>query len=340
MNAYERGMSMQTIQRNLRTCRDEIKGIAILWVVFFHARLGLSGLLYDVQKIGYGGVDLFFFLSGFGLYHSLKRNSDLGGYFKRRAKRLLPSYLPFCAVWLVVMLWLTKPGAASAVRTVMGNLFMVGFFSGAPLEINWYVSALALSLAVAPLFYAFLSPDVPKRAVWLIAGCFLAGLAFVDQDSYIVISRLPVFAAGMAFAGWENEKPNGKTLAAILAAAGVLGLGVLMICFSRFPDMLLTYAMYWHPFFLIAPAMCAGLGWLFGKCPRKLLSPLSMLGAASFEIFLFNAWIEFLGKKHGLCSSASEWILWSIVSIIAGVLYHLAVARAWSEISKKTQKRG
>lgn len=340
MNAYERGMNMQTIQRYLRTYRDEIKGIAILWVVFFHAQLGLSGLLYDVQKIGYGGVDIFFFLSGFGLYHSLKRNHDLGSYLRRRAQRLLPAYLPFCAVWLVVMLWLTKPGRAAAIRTIMGNVFMVGFFSRAPVNLNWYISALTLSLAIAPLFYAILAPNVHKRALWLIAGCFLAGLAFVSRDTYMAVSRLPVFAAGMAVAGWEKEKPNGKTLAVLLAAAGVLGLAVLMVCFSRFPGLLSPYAMYWHPFFLITPAMCLGLGWLFDKCPRKMLSPLRWLGAASFEIFLFNAWIEVLGKRHGLCSSAGEWIFWSIIGIIAGVLYHLVVEKAWGQISKKTQKRG
>ena len=77
---------------------------AILWVVFFHAQLGLGGLLYDVQKIGYGGVDMFLFLSGFGLYHSLSRDADAGRYLLRRARRLLPAYLPFCAVWLCVML--------------------------------------------------------------------------------------------------------------------------------------------------------------------------------------------------------------------------------------------
>ena len=45
------------MQEAIGACRDEIKGAAILWVVFFHAQLGLGGLLYDVQKIGYGGVD-------------------------------------------------------------------------------------------------------------------------------------------------------------------------------------------------------------------------------------------------------------------------------------------
>ena len=60
---------METIRKNLSVYRNELKGLAILWVVFFHARLGLEGFLYQVQRIGYGGVDIFFFMSGFGLYH-------------------------------------------------------------------------------------------------------------------------------------------------------------------------------------------------------------------------------------------------------------------------------
>jgi len=331
---------MQIIQHLLRTYRNEIKGFAILWVVFFHAQLGLSGLLSDVQKIGYGGVDVFLFLSGFGLYHSLSRSSDLKGYLRRRAERLLPAYLPFCAVWLVVMLLLTRPGKAAAIRTVMGNVFMVAFFSGAPIQINWYVSALALSLLLAPFFYAVLSPDVEKRTFPLIAGCFAAGLAFVGSDLYMAFSRIPVFVLGMAVGGWKAERPKGKSLAAGLAVSGMVGLAVLLFGFHRFPELMGAYAMYWHPFFLITPALCACLSWLFDKCPKGILAPLRVLGKASFEIFLFNVWVELLGIRYGLCSTSKAWLMWSVGSIFAGLLYHLAVMKAWERISKKTQKRG
>lgn len=51
--------ALRRMQEAIGACRDEIKGAAILWVVFFHAQLGLGGLLYDVQKIGYGGWTCF-----------------------------------------------------------------------------------------------------------------------------------------------------------------------------------------------------------------------------------------------------------------------------------------
>ena len=43
---------MENFQTNLRAYRNELKGAAMLWVVFFHARFGLSGFLGFIQQIG------------------------------------------------------------------------------------------------------------------------------------------------------------------------------------------------------------------------------------------------------------------------------------------------
>ena len=85
--------------------------------------------------------------------------------------------------------------------------------------------------------------------------------------------------------------------------------------------------MYWHPFVLIAPALCAGLGWLFSRAGRgsAALAPLRALGRASFEIFLFNAWVEVLGKRFGLAQGPVSWLLWSLGSVLAGLAYHAVV---------------
>ena len=335
---------MQTIQQHLRSFRNEIKGFAILWVVFFHARLGLEGsFLYEIQKIGYGGVDLFFFLSGFGLYHSLSRSADLGDYFRRRVLRILPAYWPFCLVWLAVMLPLSGVGMASAARTIAGNLFMVGYFSDAPVNLNWYLSAMLASLLLAPFLCSCLKEGKGywKRAALLLIAAFALGLAFVDHKLYMAVSRLPVFILGMIFA-----KPCAKSvkgLAAGLGAAFVIGLSALLFCFDRFPELLASYALYWHPFVLITPALCAGLGWFFSKCPRFVLLPLRKLGEASFEIFLFNVWVEVLGKSYGLASGAKSWALWSLGSIAAGLAYHALVEYGWPKaerlFSEKSKKR-
>jgi len=323
-----------SIQRRLSACRNEIKGFAILWIVFFHAQLGLSGIPYEIQKIGYGGVDLFLFLFGFGLYRSLEKNSDPGKYLKRRAMRLLPAYVPFCLLWLAVMLPMYGGGIATSLRIAAGNLTMLGFFANAPLMINWYVSALAVMILLAPFFYSCIQPGKHGllRAAALMAALFLLGFAFIGTDQYMAVSRLPVFLLGMIFASPCEKTQTKPWLKWLMPCAFAAGVAALYLCFARWPELLNDYAMYWHPFVLIAPPLCAGLAWLFERCPSKLAAPLRLLGEASFEIFLFNVWIEVLGKKFGLCSTPLQWAAWSAASVLAGIGYHFAVRK----IVKKT----
>lgn len=326
---------MKSIQKLIGARRNEIKGLAILWVVFFHAQLGLSGLLYDVQKIGYGGVDMFLFLSGFGLYHSLSKDNDTGRYLARRAARLLPAYLPFCLVWLGVMLPLFGGGMATSARIAFGNLFMLGFFADVPHMINWYVSVMALTMLLAPLFYAWMNGGEKRllRVAALLFVCFAMGLAYIGNDQYMAVSRLPVFVLGMAFAmPWKKD---GKWFVPVLALGGMAGLALVYLCFARFPELLNDYAMYWHPFVAVAPALCAGLGWLFVRVPAIISRAFALLGKASFEIFLFNVWAEVLGKKFGLAKTPLQWVLLSLCTIVLGIGYHWMIGKIVRKVVDK-----
>lgn len=234
---------MKAFQANLRLYRSELKGIAILWVVFFHAQLGLSGVLGFIQQIGYGGVDLFFFLSGFGLYHSLAKDSDPRRYLLRRARRLLPAYLPFCCIWLCVMLPLYRFGTVQSLRTAAGNLFMLGFFANVPAMINWYISALALSLLLAPLMAGFLSQNARQlqSAAYLIVGLFAMGLCFIGTEQYMAIARMPIFALGMAAALPAFEDRKQKRFAPLAWLGFLVGMLLLLLSFAFFPKALNTY---------------------------------------------------------------------------------------------------
>ncbi len=331
---------METIRRNLGRYRNEIKGIAILWVCFFHAKLGLDGFLYQVQRIGYGGVDIFFFISGFGLYHSLAKDDDPGRYMKRRADRLLPSYLPFCLIWLAVVLPLSGEGLTGCIRIALSNLSMLGFMTGSPLYINWYTGALFMSMVLAPFFFAALKPGKRfwLRAAALLGLLFMVGLGFVGDYSYMFVSRLPVMVLGMITAGCSVSLRKLKWIIPALLALGAAALAVLYRCLDQYQELLITYAMYWHPFALITPALCIALGWLFSRIPSSALKPLHILGAASFEIFLCNAGAEVLGSKFGLISTPMEWLGWTLGSVALGLAYHWLVGRTWKSIKQKIRE--
>jgi peptidoglycan/LPS O-acetylase OafA/YrhL len=310
--------------------RDELKGIAMLWVIFFHALIPCGGILGDIQKIGYGGVDIFFFLTGYGLTHSLSRSGNLRDYWHRRMRRILPAYLPLILCWLAVMLPGYGLSTVQAIRSAVGNVLLLGYWLQVPKMFNWYGSALLLFLCLAPLVHGLLSKsEKPMRTLlWMLALVGLAGLCCVGLDQYMAISRLPVFILGMAFAmDWGDQSrisPMLKRIAYGLSFA--LGLSLVLLCHARYPELLLDYGMYWHPFVLMTPPLCVFLAFLFHKAEkaRAVFAPLRWMGRASFEIYLMNIWLVELGKKYAL-TGGLEWAMLSLGCIALGFGYQALV---------------
>ena len=311
--------------------REELKGIAILWVIFFHALIPLTGLLYHIQKIGYGGVDIFFFLTGYGLYYSLEKNGNIRAYWGRRMRRILPAYLPFIFCWILVMFPRYQLSTVQAIRSGMGNLLLLGYWFTVPKTFNWYIGGLTLFLLLAPLFHGLLSGSGKPAKTFFFLLCVSVGLGFccVGLDQYMAISRLPVFLLGMAFAMPLRpfQVSPGVKRGLYMLSFGV-GIFILLLCFARYPELLLTYAMYWHPFALITPPLCIGLAYLFhkGEKIRGIFLPLRLFGEASFEIYLFNIWMVEMGKRYAV-SGSWQWLLLSTGSIAVGMGYHFLVKK-------------
>ena len=230
---------MRRMQEAIGACRDEIKGAAILWVVLFSRAAGpwRAFVRCAEDRLRRGGhVSVPVRIWSLPL---AEPGRGRGAIPPAPARRLLPAYLPFCVVWLCVMLPLYGLGTVQSVRVAAGNLLMLGFFAGTPAMINWYVSALALTLMLAPLVYGLMArASHPRRcAVLVAAACFAGGLCFIGTEAYMAVSRLPVFVLGMAAAVSAREEGTGGAYALALAS-GACGLAALYGCFARFPETL------------------------------------------------------------------------------------------------------
>jgi peptidoglycan/LPS O-acetylase OafA/YrhL len=82
--------------------RLAIFGLAALWIYCRHTIHNYDYTylqpFQSVFNIGDAGVDVFLFLSGFGLYFSLQKNSSALVFYKKRLLRILPSFLLFSIV--------------------------------------------------------------------------------------------------------------------------------------------------------------------------------------------------------------------------------------------------
>lgn len=72
-----------------------LMALAIIFVVIYHFKCWIGGFPWYIGiiiKYGYIGVDIFFFLSGFGLTYSFQKN-NIKTFYKNRLKKILPCYI-------------------------------------------------------------------------------------------------------------------------------------------------------------------------------------------------------------------------------------------------------
>ncbi|MFI1162863.1 acyltransferase family protein [Streptomyces sp. NPDC020801] len=115
-----------------------IRGIAAAWVVLFHFRVAVFGLLPITRHAkkwldsGYLGVDIFFILSGFVISHVYTAElcrSDwrrYSRYLEARLARLYPVHLLFLLVLLAGdVLGIAKPPVRDSAVSFIGNVLML-----------------------------------------------------------------------------------------------------------------------------------------------------------------------------------------------------------------------
>ena len=106
---------MQFEVKRISRARQMCMGAAMLMVVFFHSGIGLQSEFGKFMKeMGDIGVDIFFIMSGLGIYYSLYQNGDALQFFKKRVIRILPAYLIVDGLWFAVFNFVPRSGGGMA----------------------------------------------------------------------------------------------------------------------------------------------------------------------------------------------------------------------------------
>ena len=197
--------------------RSWIMAVSIIFIVLFHSAIEANNSVTRfLIQVGYGGVDIFFFLSGIGVWHSLEKNNDKLSFYKRRLQRLFPAYVPFIIIWFWGIRFdgTYEGGGLSlyiqAVQDFLGNIIMLGWINGLENQFNWYIQALLWFYFIAPFFYAIVKKNNWCNIVlFLVLYCMI--IASFDKEILMATSRLPIFFLGILLAEWadQNKKVRG-----------------------------------------------------------------------------------------------------------------------------------
>ena len=341
---------LQKISRH----RQSIMGVAILWILLHHSGLNLSGPLFAIKRSGFGGVEMFLFVSGFGCAISLMKNGDIPQFYGRRFRRLYPHYIPVMLAFLLMNL--SGAGVLEWTRTVLGNLTGFTYWANVGLNFNWYIFGILAFYIMTPLFLEVLK----KKGGWavLLGLSFAAGFCFAGTDLRTCVSRLPIYVMGMmAGMRYKKDQEEEKTAAwkyACVFAVGVLGM-VMLLGMYRFQDRIPEdlYIVF-YPCILTTPAILTVCCLLFdaleksaaGKWVNKFFS---FLGSISLDLYLLHIvlygrvgeWLE--GQYDNtipMAFSAKNLAIWLGVlaaTIVVSKGYSLAVDWCMKKMSARKQ---
>jgi len=191
---------------------QELKGLAILSIVFAHIAYMLvsdSKFLYPLSVAAGVGVDLFLFISGYGLVVGMLRKPLSPWQFYRR--RLSRVFIPF---WLVIGLLFVADALVldRHYPTAYVLQSMLGWFPRASAweDVNspfWYITWILLFYLLFPLVYS-------ERRVWLSAVALAAIanlLAWWDplqmQSNWLHRLHTNAFSLGMLLAWLLQSRP-------------------------------------------------------------------------------------------------------------------------------------
>lgn len=325
---------------------EGLRGVAILLVVLFHARVrALAG--------GFVGVDVFFVLSGFFITGLLVREReatgdvDLGAFYGRRALRLLPAQLVVLLATLGIVFTLYAPidrplvaGTARAVALHAGNVeFARGaldYFGSAdnPLLHTWSLAVEEQFYLVWPLLLVVLVPillrddadDAAHRRATAIAMA-VAGLTSLAASLVVTSTSQPWAFFGMPTRIWEFavggvlslvlvERADGRSRVATgLQALGLGAIAVAVVTYDRGTPYPGAAALL--PALGACALLAGGARAPDGPITRMLgAEPLRWLGRVSYAWYLWHWPLVGLGEVLDPTIGVPGRLAWSALALL------------------------
>ena len=297
--------------------RSALMGFAILWVVIFH--YGLAMPFTIISYLGFTGVDIFIFLSAYGLVRSMSKNPSVISFYLRRLKRIFPSYL---IIGLIATLFLYRDGVAG----YLYRFSTIGFWTNG-MYYDWYIPSIVALYILFPMIYHYTQSESNKKGIiifvliiYSIALYHTIDVSKIDNPHFLMLYRSPLFILATCpfiirgnIKKWLFYSIVGFAIFFILALVFVITLEIRFLYFST------TF---------LTPIILIVLSFLFFRI-NLLHTVCGFLGKYSLEIYIVFMLIYYLLKNYGLPYRDEFYNITSIlllmITIVGGVFLKTVV---------------
>lgn len=312
--------------------RAVIMGIAMMMVMLYHQGFSVFPGSTLFRHYGMLGVDVFLFLSGFGIFFSLSKSQDkpIGSFYRRRLVRILPAAI-------LAGLLVTIPGGVPTSQH--WSLCLTGLNL-------WYIRSILLLYLIAPCLFCYYKKFHASYCCYFIlttavvVATILLHRALaphfhvfhpVVQTVTWTLCRSHAFAIGM-FLAMRAERGMPERGKLWIAVAVLLSLPTL----AEFHHILFSPFKFHHYVAIIAfPALLPLLivttllvCRIAEHTPVLMLTPIKWLGTYSLEIYLVHEAIYHVLRTSQMPVKGSLMLAIAIgLSLAAAWLLHWLSAR-------------
>lgn len=266
--------------------RTELMGFAIIWVILFHSGIRIP-VFDNLYRIGYGGVDIFFFLSGLGLFFSFKKEQNLAVFYKKRFIRIFPTY------FVIVLFSMILLGSFNLIQFLV-NISTIGYWINQS-YFEWYIPSLVLFYLLFPLLYKLVNRNILSFLIiiLLVTLTLIFIRIYFDLNGMLMlfITRIPIFSLGILFGKWTSEKKQFNNITtSLIILSSFVGLISIVLLSNYFPNSTLwNYGFFWYPFILITPGLCILITFALDALRLSVINKvLAFFGTISLELYLLH----------------------------------------------------
>lgn len=276
------------------TYRTELMGLAALMIIISHAPANGVCMSSTIERVirswGNIGVGMFLFLSGVGMYFSLrKKNYDIKKWYYHRYTRILIPYLIFSVPYYIFRWYIDN----DSVWHFLENITTLSFWirhKGA-----WFVALLLPLYLFTPLIAKFIDKTKNTRLGKTIILCIIIVIASLLPSEDAVINNIqwcfhsvPSFILGYWFGEYVYD---GRRINIFYAFFVVIALCLLYVIF-----------MYIHlpkDYLIMIPIIAAVAVLLNFERIFALKATLGFMGGVSLESYLTNIYLPRVLQKLG-----------------------------------------
>lgn len=234
--------------------RKELMTIAMLWIAIYHSSFPINSKLisFALSKCGYGGVDLFLFLSSFGLYYAYKNYQGYWKFIRRRLLRILPYSIPF----FVLVFLSGKMQLNEMIEFVLG----VSLFFRTD-KLYWFVSFILFLYVLTPFYLKAFNKSPLFATIISISITFVICLLINNLTFTYIFFRIAVYALGFYFGYLNDHKVKSKIFYITFVILFVFGWIFLYYMYHNFGNDI----EHVYPFLFITPGALMILAFLLDK---------------------------------------------------------------------------